>query len=99
MKLKHLAGGRSGKKAKTIASFGGARLVQRPDGQYEVLGGSKADRTEVKEWISLFEHDVLVTLDPPAQKAHRVSPLQALCETVGCACIGAHSSAVRAGDS
>jgi len=42
-----------------IASFGRARLYHRADGRVELRGGSEADRTEAKEWISLFMHDVV----------------------------------------
>jgi hypothetical protein len=39
-----------------IASFGQARLFNRADGRVELRGGSEADRTEAKEWLSLFMH-------------------------------------------
>jgi len=42
-----------------IACFGRARLLSRSDGQVELHGGSDADRTEAKEWISLFMHDAV----------------------------------------
>jgi len=42
-----------------IASFGRAKLVSRADGRLELRGGSDADRTEAKEWISLFMHDAV----------------------------------------
>jgi hypothetical protein len=40
-----------------IASFGRARLYHRADGEIELRGGTESDRTEAKEWISLFMHD------------------------------------------
>jgi hypothetical protein len=42
-----------------IASFGQARLFNRADGHVELWGGSDADRTEAKEWLSLFMHDAV----------------------------------------
>jgi hypothetical protein len=42
-----------------IARFGQAKLVSRADGRVELRGGSNADRTEAREWISLFMHDAV----------------------------------------
>ena len=42
-----------------IARFGQAKLVSRADGCVELRGGSDADRTEAREWISLFMHDAV----------------------------------------
>lgn len=42
-----------------IAQFGRATLVDSADGRVELRGGSDADRTEAKEWISLFMHDAV----------------------------------------
>jgi len=41
-----------------IASFGFARLCERPDGGAELRGGADPERTEAKEWISLFAHEL-----------------------------------------
>ena len=43
-----------------IASFGQAQLVKYLDGRYESRGGSRDDRLEAKEWISMFCHEVLL---------------------------------------
>jgi hypothetical protein len=43
-----------------IASFGQARLVKYLDGKHELRGGSREDRQAVKEWISMFCHEVVV---------------------------------------
>jgi hypothetical protein len=45
-----------------IARFGHARLVSRADGRVELRGGSDADHTEAKEWISLFMHDAILRI-------------------------------------
>ena len=42
-----------------IATFGQARLLNRADGRVELHGGSDSDRTEAKQWISLFLHDAV----------------------------------------
>jgi hypothetical protein len=44
----------------TIASFGQARLVKYLDGKLELKGGSKEDRGEAREWISMFFHEAVV---------------------------------------
>ncbi len=41
-----------------IASFGAAQLFERPDGRAELCGGADLERTEAKEWISLFAHEL-----------------------------------------
>ncbi len=42
-----------------IASFGQARLYADWEGRYELRGGTAQDRTEAKEWISLFMHEAV----------------------------------------
>lgn len=48
-----------------IARFGGAKLITKPDGRMELRGGSRADLTEAKEWISLFMHEAVPRIVPP----------------------------------
>jgi len=43
-----------------VACFGQARLLNRADGRMELQGGSEADRTDAKEWISLFMHEAVL---------------------------------------
>jgi len=43
-----------------IAYFGKAALIERPEGSHILTGGSRDDRSEAKEWISLFMHEVVV---------------------------------------
>jgi hypothetical protein len=43
-----------------IASWGQAKLIKRLDGQLELKGGSKEDRGEAREWLSLFWHEAVV---------------------------------------
>jgi hypothetical protein len=43
-----------------IARFGRARLIEREDGRAELNGASPSERTEAKEWISLFGHDTIL---------------------------------------
>jgi len=45
-----------------IACFGEARLLNRADGRVELRGGSEADRTEAKEWVSLFMHEAVLRI-------------------------------------
>ena len=42
-----------------VQQFGEAKLVRRPDGKYELIGGSSADVAEAKEWVSLFAHEIV----------------------------------------
>ena len=42
------------------ASWGEARLIKYLDGRLELKGGSKDDRIEAREWISMFLHDKAV---------------------------------------
>ena len=43
-----------------IAEWGGAKLIKRLDGRLELRGGSKDDRGEAREWLSLFWHEAVV---------------------------------------
>ena len=43
-----------------IASWGEARLVKYLDGKCELKGGSKEDRGEAREWMSMFWHEAVV---------------------------------------
>jgi hypothetical protein len=47
-----------------VARFGRAMLLSRADGRVELRGGTDADRTEAKEWISLFMHDAVPRIVP-----------------------------------
>ena len=43
-----------------IAEWGGAKLIKQLDGKLELRGGSKDDRGEAREWLSLFWHEAVV---------------------------------------
>jgi hypothetical protein len=43
-----------------IATFGEAKLVRQDFTKYELVGGSKADRAEAREWVSQFLKGVAV---------------------------------------
>lgn len=43
-----------------VASWGQAKLVRYLDGKLELKGGSRAERGEAREWISLFWHEAVV---------------------------------------
>ena len=47
-----------------VARFGRAKLLSRADGRVELRGGTDADRTEAREWISLFMHDAVPRVVP-----------------------------------
>lgn len=44
----------------TLARFGEARLVKKPTGKIELIGGSADDRTAAKEWVSFFLHEARI---------------------------------------
>jgi hypothetical protein len=44
---------------RVLLRFGRADLVTAHNGRLELRGGSKADRTEAKEYISLFMHEAV----------------------------------------
>jgi hypothetical protein len=58
-----------------IAVFGAAQLVRHSDGRYELRGGSAADHTDAREWISLFLHEAVVSLPAPVAERTRLSGL------------------------
>ena len=43
-----------------IASWGQAQLIKNLDGKVVLKGGSKEDRMEAREWISMFLNDAVV---------------------------------------
>jgi len=52
-----------------IARFGAARLVRKPNGRHELIGGTPADCAEAREWCSLFAPEVVFSSapsEPPA---------------------------------
>ena len=47
-------------KGRVIVSFGGAHLLRKGDGKYELRGGTRADRQAAREWVSFFKHEAAV---------------------------------------
>jgi len=43
-----------------VASWGEAQLIKYLNGKTELRGGSKEDRAEAREWMSLFWHEAVV---------------------------------------
>ena len=43
-----------------VASWGDAQLIKYLNGRSELRGGSKEDRAEAREWMSLFWHEAVV---------------------------------------
>jgi len=44
-----------------VRQFGSAKLIRRPNGQHELIGGADADRANAFEWSSLFAHEIVFT--------------------------------------
>ena len=59
MKLNLLAWFKSNE-GETLAQFGEARLLKRPNGKIELVGGKADDRSAAREWASLFLHEALI---------------------------------------
>jgi hypothetical protein len=47
-----------------IATFGTARLVRKPDGRHELIGGTAYDHADAREWCSIFAHDLIFSSAP-----------------------------------
>jgi hypothetical protein len=47
--------------SRVVQQFGQARLIRRPNGEHELIGGTRADRTAAFEWVSLFAHEIVFT--------------------------------------
>lgn len=43
-----------------VTRFGNAALIRSRKGGWQLRGGSRSDRIEAREWISLFMHEVVV---------------------------------------
>ena len=59
MKLRHIFPEFGRREGRVIAGFGRARLIEKPGGKYDLVGGSEEDRAEALEWISLCMHEVV----------------------------------------
>ena len=42
-----------------VARFGPARLVRKPDGRHELIGGTEDHRATAREWCSLFAPEIV----------------------------------------
>ena len=51
-----------------IQWFGEARLVRYANGRYELVGGTRADFTAAKEWVSLFGHEIILNRPTNARR-------------------------------
>lgn len=49
----------NGGEIETLARFGNARIVRLTGGRIEIRGGDVRDRTEAREWASMFCHEAL----------------------------------------
>jgi hypothetical protein len=60
MKIKHLVEAPAARRGNVVACFGGAALIRGRKGRWTLEGGSRNDRLEAQEWISLFLHEAVV---------------------------------------
>ena len=68
----------------SIARFGAARLVERAAGRAELRGGAGPERTEAKEWISLFAHELGLSFSSPTpEKGMHPRPVRAVSRLAG----------------
>jgi len=75
MKTLHLLEYLRDRDGETLATFGTARLVKYLDGKVELRGGSPADRTDARQWCSLFMHEVAIA---PSAAASEFAPKRPL---------------------
>ncbi len=54
----------TGTESELVRSFGAAHLLRHASGHWELRGGTRSDRLEAREWISLFCHEAVVTCEP-----------------------------------
>jgi hypothetical protein len=59
MKIKHLVDDPKDN-GRLIARFGTAALIKKQRGCWLLQGGSRSDKIEAREWISLFMHEAVV---------------------------------------
>jgi hypothetical protein len=59
MKLNHVISPRLN--GRVIRQFGEATLLRHRNGQHQLVGGTRADRTAAVEWVSLFAHEIVFT--------------------------------------
>jgi len=52
-------------RGEVVACFGAAMLIKAPQGQWQLMGGTRADRSEARQWASLFLHEAVLPADPP----------------------------------
>jgi len=45
----------------TVMLFGQAKLIQTPEGKLKLKGATRDERTEAKEFISLFMHEAVLS--------------------------------------
>ena len=64
MKLNPAIGRHTAFADESIAGFGDARLERKLNGDYQLLGGTAADQSAAKEWVSLFMHEAAVSCWP-----------------------------------
>jgi hypothetical protein len=65
-------------RSRVVRQFGDAKLIRRPNGQHELVGGTDADRADAFEWASLFANEIVFThfparIMPAAVRASRGS--------------------------
>jgi len=60
MKLRHLLDSWL-VRGEVVARFGAAQLVKQPEGRFQLVGGNEAERSEAREWVSLFLHEAILT--------------------------------------
>ena len=44
---------------RVIATFGAARLIRKPNGQHELVGGTRDNHADALQWCSMFHHDLV----------------------------------------
>ena len=54
-----------------VARFGPARLIRKPDGRHELIGGTADHRATAREWCSLFAPEIVFAGGQTTAKAEK----------------------------
>ena len=56
----------------TVARFGPARLVRKPDGRHALIGGTAEHHAAAREWCSFFAPEVVFSTESLVVKVKRL---------------------------
>ena len=60
MKMSAIVSGTTESCGPSVIRFGDTELILRENGRHELIGGSRSDQIAAREYISFFQHEVVV---------------------------------------